>query len=169
LSPASPEEDVVDRLVTCIWYDGGAEQAARFYAAIFPDTRVTAVNRAPADYPAGRAGDVLTVDFTLLGQSFTGMNGGPGHPPTDAVSFTVLTEDQAETDRYWDALTADGGQEVACGWCRDRWGVAWQIIPRALAEAWRGPDRAAAARAFEAMMGMTRIDIAAIERAVAGA
>jgi predicted 3-demethylubiquinone-9 3-methyltransferase (glyoxalase superfamily) len=159
----------MDKLVTCIWYDAGAEEAARLYAATFPDSRVTAVNRAPADYPAGKAGDVLTVEFTVLGQPFTGMNGGRSQPLTDAVSFTVLTEDQAETDRYWDALTTDGGTEIRCGWCRDRWGVAWQIIPRVLADGWRSADPAAAKRVFEAMMGMVRIDVAAIERAQAGA
>ena len=156
------------RLATCIWFDGDAEAAARFYAATFADSRVDAVHRSPADYPAGRAGDVLTVEFTVLGASFVGLNGGPGHPPTEAISFQVFTDDQAETDRLWDAIVGNGGSENACSWCRDRWGVSWQIVPRVLTAALADPDTAAAKRAMAAMMTMIRIDIAAIERARAG-
>jgi predicted 3-demethylubiquinone-9 3-methyltransferase (glyoxalase superfamily) len=148
------------RLTPCLWFDGTAEEAATFYASLFPDTRIDAVHRSPVDYPAGRAGDVLTVEFTLLGTPMLGLNGGAGHPFTDAVSFQVHTDTQEETDRYWDALTADGGAPVACSWCRDRWGLSWQITPRALMRAIANPDRAAAKRAMEAMMTM--------ERAVAG-
>ncbi len=156
------------RLTTCIWYDGDAEQAARFYADLFPDTRIDRVFRSPVDYPAGKAGDVLTVEFTLLGTPMLGLNGGPGHPLTDALSFQVHTDTQVETDRYWQALTADGGAPVACGWCRDRWGLSWQVVPRQLTAALSHPDPAAARRAMEAMMIMVKIDVAAIEAAVAG-
>ena len=156
------------RFTPCIWYDGEAEEAARFYADLFPDSHVDQVQRAPADYPAGAAGDVLAVEFTLLGMPMLGLNGGPGHPLTDALSFQVHTETQEETDRYWDALVGDGGEPVACGWCKDRWGLSWQIVPRQLSAALSSPDRAAAKRAMEAMMGMVKIDIAAIERSLAG-
>ncbi len=156
------------RIVPCLWYDGTAEDAATFYAATFPDSRVDAVHRAPGDYPAGKTGDVLTVEFTVLGTAFLGLNGGPGHPHTDAVSFQVLTDDQAETDRLWDAIVGNGGSENACGWCKDRWGLSWQITPRILPAALANPDPAAASRAFAAMMTMRRIDIAAIEAAVRG-
>ena len=155
-------------LTTCIWYDGDAEQAAGFYAGLFPDTRIDRVLRSPNDYPAGKAGDVLTVEFTLLGMPMLGLNGGPGHPPTDAISFQVHTDTQEETDRYWDALIADGGAAVQCSWCRDRWGVSWQIVPRQLWAALTSPDPGAAKRAMAAMTDMVKIDIAAIERAVAG-
>jgi predicted 3-demethylubiquinone-9 3-methyltransferase (glyoxalase superfamily) len=151
-----------------LWFDGEAEDAANFYAATFPDSAVTAVHRAPADYPAGKAGDVLTVEFTILGLAFVGLNGGPDFRFDEAVSFQIVTEDQAETDRYWDAIVASGGRESACGWCKDRWGLSWQITPRALTEALADPDQAAAGRALEAMMGMARIDIAAIEAARRG-
>ncbi len=150
---------------TFLWFDRDAEAAATFYTALFPDSRVDSVHRAPGDYPAGSAGDVLTVEFTVLGRPFVAMNGGPGHPFTDAISLTVETEDQAETDRYWDAMTAEGGAEIMCGWCRDRWGLSWQITPRALLDGMADPDPAAAKRVFEAMMGMVRIDVAAIEAA----
>lgn len=151
----------------CLWYDGQAEEAARFYASVFPDSRVDAVTRAPADYPAGRAGDVLTVDFTVLGLPCMGLNGGPEFTHTEAFSFVVPTEDQADTDRYWDAIVGHGGQESRCGWCKDRWGVSWQITPRVLNEALAaGGDTAA--RAFAAMMPMRRIDVAAVEAAVRG-
>ena len=154
------------KLTPCLWYDGGAEEAATFYAATFPDSRVDAVHRAPGDYPSGNKGDVLTVDFTVLGLGFMGLNGGPAFPQTQAVSFTVHTDDQAETDRYWNAIVDGGGRENDCGWCQDKWGVSWQITPRVLTDALaRGGE--VAKRAFAAMMTMRRIDVAAIEAAVA--
>lgn len=156
-------------ITPCLWYDGTAEDAAGFYAATFPDSRVDAVHRAPADYPSGKAGDVLTVEFTVLGMRFLGLNGGPYFRFNEAVSFQVHTDGQAETDRYWHAIVDNGGQESECGWCKDRWGLSWQITPRALTDAIADPDRAAAKRAMEAMMGMRKIDIAAIEAARAGA
>jgi len=156
------------RIVPCLWYDGTAEDAATFYAATFPDSRVDAVHRAPGDYPAGKTGDVLTVEFTVLGTAFLGLNGGPGHPHTDAVSFQVLTDDQAETDRLWDAIVGNGGSENACGWCKDRWGLSWQITPLILPAALANPDPASASRAFAAMMTMRKIDIAAIQAALRG-
>ena len=152
----------------CLWYDGQVEQAADFYATVFPDSHVDAVHRAPADYPSGKAGDVLTVEFTVIGQKFLGLNGGPAFKFDEAVSFQVQTETQEETDRYWDALIANGGAASMCGWLKDRWGLSWQITPRALTEAMIHPDPAAAKRAMEAMMMMQKIDIAAIERALAG-
>ena len=151
----------------CLWYDGAAEEAARFYAETFPDSAVTAVHRAPTDFPSGKAGDALTVEFTVLGVPCLGLNGGPGHSHSIAFSFQVATDDQAETDRYWDAVVGNGGQENACGWCQDRWGVSWQITPRALTRAMAASGDAAK-RAFVAMMGMRRIDVAAIEAAVRG-
>jgi len=152
----------------CIWFDTDAEEAARFYAATFPDSRVTAVRRAPADYPSGKAGDVLTVEFTVAGIPCLGLNGGPAFRQTEAFSFQIATDDQAETDRYWNAIVGNGGAESACGWCKDRWGVSWQITPRALTAAIADPDPAAARRAFEAMMRMKKIDIAAVEAARRG-
>ena len=152
----------------CVWYDKDAEAAARFYAATFPDSSVGAVHEAPADYPSGKKGDVLTVEFTVMGIPCIGLNGGPQFTHSEAFSFQVSTEDQAETDRYWNAIVGNGGAESACGWCKDRWGVNWQITPRILIEAIGGTDTAAAARAFEAMMTMRKIDVAAIEAAVAG-
>jgi predicted 3-demethylubiquinone-9 3-methyltransferase (glyoxalase superfamily) len=154
------------KIVPCVWYDGTAEDAATFYAATFPDSRVDAVHRAPGDYPAGSQGNVLTVEFTVLGMAFLGLNGGPQFPQTEAVSFQVYTDDQDETDRYWYAIVGNGGAESACGWCKDRWGVNWQITPRALMKAIAHPDPAAAKRGFNAMMTMRKIDIAAIEAAV---
>ncbi len=151
----------------CLWFDRDAEDAARFYAATFPDSRVTAVHRAPADYPSGKAGDVLTVEFTVAGLPCLGLNGGPAFRHSEAFSFQIATEDQAETDRYWDAILAHGGTPSACGWCKDRWGLSWQITPRVLTEALAaGGD--GARRAFEAMMTMGRIDVAAIEAARRG-
>jgi predicted 3-demethylubiquinone-9 3-methyltransferase (glyoxalase superfamily) len=151
----------------CLWFDREAEAAARFYAATFPDSRVGAVHRAPADYPSGQAGDVLTVEFTVAGLPCLGLNGGPAFPQSEAFSFQIATEDQAETDRYWNAILENGGQESACGWCKDRWGVNWQITPRVLTEA-IAAGGAAAKRVFEAMMTMRKIDIAAIEAARRG-
>jgi predicted 3-demethylubiquinone-9 3-methyltransferase (glyoxalase superfamily) len=156
------------RNVICLWYDGTAEEAARFYARTFPESAVTAVHNAPGDYPNGRRGDVLTVEFTVLGIPCLGLNGGPAFRHTEAFSFQIITEDQAETDRYWQAILENGGTASQCGWCKDRWGLSWQITPRALLEAITAPDPAAAKRAFEAMMGMTKIDIAAIEAARRG-
>ena len=151
----------------CLWYDRDAEAAARFYAETFPDSAVHAVFRAPSDYPAGKAGDALTVEFTVAGVACLGLNGGPAFKHTEAFSFQIATDDQAETDRYWDAIVGNGGQESACGWCKDRWGVSWQITPRVLTEALAaGGDEAR--RAFEAMMTMTKIDVAAIEKARRG-
>ena len=152
----------------CLWFDKDAEAAARFYAATFPDSKVTAVMKAPGDYPSGKAGDVLTVEFTVLGIPCMGLNGGPTFKHNEAFSFQVATDDQAETDRLWNAIVGNGGQESACGWCKDKWGVSWQITPRALIEAITDPDPAAAKRAFEAMMEMGKIDIAKIEAARRG-
>ena len=152
----------------CLWYDGGAEDAARFYAATFPDSSVDAVHRAPGDFPSGEEGAVLTVFFTVMGIPCLGLNGGPAFKPSEAFSFQVATVDQAETDRYWEAIVGNGGQESACGWCKDKWGVSWQITPLALTEAITDPDPVVAKRAFNAMMTMGKIDIAAIEAARRG-
>ena len=151
----------------CLWFDGDAEAAARFYAATFPDSWVSAVHHAPADYPSGVAGDVLTVEFTVVGVPCLGLNGGPGFPQTEAFSFQISTDDQEETDRYWNAIIGNGGQESACGWCKDRWGLSWQITPRVLTEALAaGGDEAR--RAFEAMLTMQKIDVSTIEAARRG-
>lgn len=152
----------------CLWFDGAAQQAAEFYAATFPDSKVTAIHRAPSDYPMGKEDDVLTVEFTVMGIPCIGLNGGPIFPHTEAFSFQVATDDQEETDRLWNAIVGNGGQESACGWCKDKWGLNWQISPRALTAAVAHPDKAVAKRAFAAMMGMSKIDIAAIEAAVKG-
>lgn len=152
----------------CLWYNGDAEDAARFYAKTFPDSSVDAVHYAPGDYPAGSQGDVLTVEFTVLGIPCLGLNGGPAFKHSEAFSFQVATANQAETDRYWSAIVGNDGEESACGWCRDKWGLSWQITPLALTEAITDPDRAAAKRAFEAMMQMGKIDIATIEAARRG-
>jgi predicted 3-demethylubiquinone-9 3-methyltransferase (glyoxalase superfamily) len=151
----------------CLWYDRDAEAAARFYAATFPDSSVGAVHRAPADYPSGKAGDVLTVEFTVAGIPCIGLNGGPHFKPDEAFSFQIATDDQQETDRYWNAIVGNGGQESACGWCKDRWGISWQITPRVLTDAMAaGGDEAK--RAFAAMMDMKKIDVAKIEAARRG-
>ena len=152
----------------CLWYDRDAEEAARFYASTFSDSAVGAIHRAPSDYPSGKAGDVLTVQFTVLGIPCLGLNGGPAFKHTEAFSFQVATDDQAETDRLWNAIVDNGGQASACGWCKDRWGLSWQITPRVLTDALGHPDRAAAKRAFEALMEMGKIDIATIEKALRG-
>jgi predicted 3-demethylubiquinone-9 3-methyltransferase (glyoxalase superfamily) len=152
----------------CLWYDGAVLEAATFYAATFPDTAVGAVHRAPGDFPAGKEGDVLMVEFTVMGIPCVGLNGGPAFRQTEAFSFQVATDDQPETDRLWNAIVGNGGQESACGWCKDKWGLSWQITPRALMAAIADPDRAAAKRAFEAMMQMGKIDIATIEAARCG-
>ena len=157
----------IAKSTVCLWFDKDAEAAARFYAESFPDSSVEAVHLAPTDYPAGKAGDVLTVQFTVAGIPCLGLNGGPAFQHNEAFSFQIATEDQEETDRYWNAIIGNGGQESACGWCRDKWGISWQITPRVLTEALAaGGDEAK--RAFVAMMDMTRIDVAAIEAARRG-
>ena len=152
----------------CLWYNRDAEEAARFYAKIFPDSSVGTIYRAPGDYPSGKKGDVLLVEFTVMGIPCVGLNGGPEFKHNEAFSFQVATGDQAETDRYWKALVSHGGVESACGWCKDKWGVSWQITPVALTKAIIDPDPAAAKRAFDAMMDMNKIDIAVIEAALQG-
>ncbi|MBU2874279.1 VOC family protein [Marinobacter salexigens] len=149
----------------CLWYNGDAEEAARFYAKTFPDSSVGNVMRAPGDYPSGSQGDVLTVEFTVLGVPCLRLNGGPAFKHSEAFSFQVATWSQEETDRYWNAIIDHGGEESACGWCRDKWGLSWQITPVALTEAINDPDREAAGRAFQAMMQMGKIDIATINAA----
>ena len=151
----------------CVWYDTDAEGAARFYAQTFPDSKVAAVHRAPSDYPSGKAGDVLTVEFTVCGVPCLGLNGGSSVKHSEAFSFQIATDDQAETDRYWDAIVGNGGRESMCGWCKDKWGVSWQFTPRVLSDA-LAVGGGAAKRAFEAMMSMKKIDVAAIEAAVRG-
>ena len=152
----------------CLWYDGGAEAAARFYAETFPDSRVTAVHKAPGDYPSGKEGDVLTVEFTVMGVACLGLNGGPEFKHSEAFSFQIATNDQEETDRYWNAIVDNGGQESQCGWCKDKWGLSWQITPVALTEGVTDSDPAVAKRVFDAMMTMKKIDIATIEAARRG-
>jgi 2-polyprenyl-6-hydroxyphenyl methylase/3-demethylubiquinone-9 3-methyltransferase len=154
--------------IICLWYDGTAEEAARFYAKTFPNSEVTAVHHAPGDFPDGRAGQVLTVEFTVVGVPCLGLNGGPTFKHSEAFSFQIITEDQAETDRYWNAIVNNGGAESACGWCKDRWGLSWQITPRVLMEAVTDKDQKVAKRAFDAMMTMKKIDVAAIEAARKG-
>jgi predicted 3-demethylubiquinone-9 3-methyltransferase (glyoxalase superfamily) len=152
----------------CLWYDGAALEAAQFYAKTFPDSAVGAIHRAPGDYPAGKQGDVLMVELTVIGLPCIGLNGGPGTAHNQAFSFQVATDDQAETDRLWNAIIGHGGQPNVCGWCQDKWGLSWQITPRVLMDAVTAPDRAAAKRVFEAMMQMGKIDVAGIEAAQRG-
>ncbi|MFK3650386.1 VOC family protein [Lysobacter enzymogenes] len=159
---------MIPKNTICLWYDGTALEAAEFYAKTFPDSKVTAVHTAPGDYPDGKQGNVLTVEFTVAGIPCLGLNGGPAFKQTEAFSFQIATDDQAETDRLWDAIVGNDGKESACGWCKDKWGVSWQITPRALTDAFHDPDRAAAKRAFDAMMEMGKIDIAKIEAARRG-
>jgi len=159
---------VNNKNTVCLWYNGNALDAARFYAEVFPNSAVGAVMRSPGDYPDGKQGDVLTVEFTVMGIPCVGLNGGPAFKHNEAFSFQVATDDQAETDRLWNAIVGNGGQESQCGWCKDKWGLSWQITPRALLAAISDPDRAAAKRAFEAMMPMKKIDIATIEAARRG-
>ena len=162
--PHKPKKATVGKNTICLWYDKDAEAAAHFYAETFPDSAVAAVHHAPNDYPGGKKGDVLTVEFTVAGVACLGLNGGPMFKHNEAFSFQIATEDQQETDRYWNAIVGNGGQESACGWCKDRWGLSWQITPRVLTEALAaGGDEAR--RAFDAMMGMKKIDVAAIEAA----
>ena len=158
----------VPKNTICIWYDKDAEAAANFYAGTFPDSKVGAIHKAPSDFPSGKKGDVLTVEFTVLGIPCMGLNGGPAFKHNEAFSFQVATVDQAETDRYWNAIVGNGGQESACGWCKDKWGLSWQITPVVLTQGIANPDPAVAKRAFEAMMTMRKIDVAAIEKAVRG-
>ncbi|MGN6729037.1 MAG: VOC family protein [Rhodanobacteraceae bacterium] len=160
-----PNANATKNFAVCLWFNGQAEEAANFYARTFPDSHVDAVQRAPGDYPAGKQGDVLTVEFTVAGIPFLGLNGGPGVDFNQAVSFQIFTNDQAETDRLWNAIVGNGGAENACSWCRDRYGVSWQIVPRTLMEGMSDPDPAVAKRVFEAMMTMKKIDIAKIEAA----
>ena len=159
---------MISKNTVCLWFNNEALEAAQFYAATFPDSEVKAVHRAPGDYPDGKQGDILVVDFTVAGIPCIGLNGGPAFKHSEAFSFQIATDDQAETDRLWNAIVGNGGQESECGWCKDRWGLSWQITPRVLSEAITDPDPAVAKRAFDAMMTMRKIDVAAIEAARRG-
>jgi predicted 3-demethylubiquinone-9 3-methyltransferase (glyoxalase superfamily) len=158
----------MSKITPCLWFDGRAEEAAAFYTSIFPDSRIDQVNRAPGDTPSGPEGSVLTVDFTIAGEPFIALNGGPDFQFNEAISFSIDCEDQAEVDRYWDALVADGGEHSVCGWLKDRFGVSWQVVPKVLPELMNGPDRARAKRALEAMLKMTKLDVATIREAADG-
>jgi predicted 3-demethylubiquinone-9 3-methyltransferase (glyoxalase superfamily) len=158
----------MSKISPCLWFDGNAEEAAQLYASLFPDSRIDSVNRAAADTPSGPAGSVLTVDFTLAGQKFIGLNGGNDFQFNESISFTIDCGDQAEVDRYWDALIANGGESSVCGWLKDRFGMSWQVIPRQLPEMLNSPDRESAARAMNAMLQMTKIDIAKLREAYEG-
>ena len=159
---------MTSKIATCLWFDGQAREAAEFYAATFPDSHVDARRASPADNPSVREGEEITVEFTVCGQAFLGLNGGPDVTPNQAVSFQIYTDDQDETDRYWNAIVGNGGTPLDCSWCRDRWGFCWQIVPRALMAGMADPDRAAARRVMQAMMTMQKIDVARIEAARAG-
>lgn len=161
-------KNAISKNTICLWYEGAALEAATFYAKTFPDSAVGAVHHAPGDYPDGKQGDVLTVEFTVMGIACLGLNGGPMFKHTEAFSFQVATDDQAETDRLWDAIVGNGGKESQCGWCKDKWGLSWQITPRVLTDAFTSSDPKVAKRAFDAMMKMQKIDIATIEAAVRG-
>lgn len=158
----------MDKITPCLWFDGKAEEAARFYTALFPNSRIDHIQRSPSDTPSGPEGMVLTVEFTLAGRSYVGLNGGPDFPFTEAISLQVECEDQAEVDRYWDALLADGGEPSMCGWLKDRYGLSWQVTPRRLLEMYTSPDRDAARRAMEQMLTMVKLDLEPLERAFAG-
>ena len=158
----------MDQISPCLWFDGKAEEAARFYTSIFPNSRITSVDRSPGETPSGPKDMVLTVNFTIDGRSFIGLNGGPDFKFNEAISLSIDCDDQAEVDRYWDALLAGGGEESVCGWLKDRYGVSWQVVPRQLPELLNSPDREAAARVLEAMLKMVKIDVAALERAYRG-
>jgi predicted 3-demethylubiquinone-9 3-methyltransferase (glyoxalase superfamily) len=158
----------MDKVTPCLWFDGKAEEAARFYTSLFPDSRITAVTRSPADNPSGPEGSVITVDFTLGGNSYIGLNGGPDFKFTEAISLSIDCADQAEVDRYWNALIASGGEPSVCGWLKDRFGLSWQVVPHRLTEMYASPDRDAAERAMQAMLKMTKLDVAELEAAFAG-
>jgi predicted 3-demethylubiquinone-9 3-methyltransferase (glyoxalase superfamily) len=158
----------MDKVSTCLWFDGVAEEAARFYTSLIPNSSIVSVDRSPADTTSGPKGSVITVEFTLGGRSFIGLNGGPDFKFTEAISLSIDCDDQAEVDRYWDALIADGGEPSVCGWLKDKFGLSWQVVPRRLIEMYASPDRAAAQRAMEAMLKMTKLDLAELESAFAG-